>query len=302
MYYSDKELKTREIKAIANALDACDCIMHSEKRSRILIQLKADFPEVKVNPYDSIELIQFCQKYPGALEQLIDTIDVFYENGSKQVESLKQCAKEICSPLPPQDASLRKENGDFVVRSPTGEIIIPCRFENVGSISMCESQIYDIPIKFWFLLAENNCLATILFLSESHIIYTWKQLHTYSEILLNDYMEIYEYLLNAKRDDEIRKARDILFGFHTKSCNPFLSNIEKLDERIFFNKKIMILKFIPLGIEAALETMKEPISYEYLELGHSLIRHIKFLLFEALRLADRILDNYFRELGQTLKP
>ena len=38
----------------------------------------------------------------------------------------------------------------------------------------------------------------------------WKQLHTYSEILLNDYMDIYEYLVNAKRDDEIGKARGLL--------------------------------------------------------------------------------------------
>jgi hypothetical protein len=131
---------------------------------------------------------------------------------------------------------------------------------------------------------------------------TWKEIHTQCEILVRNYIDIYKYIM----DEQVDTAMKSLMEFK-EECIKVLLPLNQLkisSPKIFTFEQIWHLLNIHFYIEILLETMryKSPTLRnksnnssrgKYFELGKEFADVIHDLLFEALRLADRVLKLYF---------
>jgi hypothetical protein len=86
----------------------------------------------------------------------------------------------------------------------------------------------------------------------------------------------------------LKKFREECAEFSAK-----LTQLKDLDPLVFNFEPITYLMNVPSCIDSLLETMGHSNQHEYFRLGQKLADFIYHLLFEALRLADRILQKYF---------
>lgn len=276
MCYANKKLNSQQIRNIAIALLECECIKTDEKFNVILRQLQGEYHQIIIKYADKItmiyELIPLCQNHQGALEKLIEIMELLYEGiehqASLPMQNLKQCLQEIFSPPPPPHASLKIEaDGKLIIVISGRTISIPPVFDNSDTINVTVEP------------------------------YTWKQLHTYSEQLLNKYMDIYEYIVNASKIDEVRELHPRLKQFRDSYCKSFVNDLAQLNPNLFSLPQIDVLRFMPQYIDAVLETLQEPLNNAYLQQGQKLVRRIKDILFAALSIADRALENYLSPIN-----
>ncbi|NCR40006.1 MAG: hypothetical protein GPJ21_09095 [Microcystis aeruginosa W13-11] len=269
--FAEKKLSIAEIKLLRDALLDCHSFRDYTRRRFIVDELNQRYPSINLKSTDSdpgiftLHLIQLCQDYDGALEYLIELIDGIFEHNSLGVQHLRMTIGNIFSS--PKVPSLIREGNSWVIRvNQTGQVI---------NIPFVRSPI------------DGDKLKEAI---ELPYIYTWKAIHTRCEILIRDFMSVYKYIWSER----VNLVIDHLLDFRER-CNIFSYDLEKLDQRIFTFEPIQYLKIIPFCIDPLLDTMSYPPKSNYFILEQEFSEFIIDALFEALRLADRILEEYIEQ-------
>ena len=129
------------------------------------------------------------------------------------------------------------------------------------------------------------------------LLSTWKKIHTLCEKLVKDYISgVYRYVVG----EEIMIARENIIVFR-KNCEVFDKNLNTLDSSIFDFWPIKSLRDITPRIADLLNAMDSPAGSASFIVRKELAESIHEQLFEALRLADRILQEHFNQLDNHLE-
>lgn len=288
--YSTKNLSYPQKVELRNKLTDCQGVKKKARRDLIFQELLKSYPQLQIiqdkmpTPSLIMNLLDQLQSHEYALEKFIEIIKIeatgqdSSEEMEKKIEDLETTILEIFDPVPspPKVEKINAEN-QWLIRINSQEIRIPFKL----------SEIEDTTIKNTMTAQEMR---------------TWKEIHTQCEILVRNYIDIYKYIM----DEQVDTAMKSLMEFK-EECIKVLLPLNQLkisSPRIFTFEQIRHLLNIHLYIEILLETMryKSPTLRnksnnssrgKYFELGKEFADVIHDLLFEALRLADRVLKLYF---------
>ena len=287
--YSTKNLSYSQKVELRNKLTDCQGVKKKARRDLIFQELLKSYPQLLIQdrmPTSSLimNLLDQLQSHEYALEKFIEIIKIeatgqdSSKEMEKKIEDLETTILEIFDPVPspPKVEKINAEN-HWLIRINSQEIRIPFKL----------SEIADTTIKNTMTAQEMR---------------TWKEIHTQCEILVRNYIDIYKYIM----DEQVDTAMKSLMEFK-EECIKVLLPLNQLkisSPRIFTFEQIRHLLNIHLYIEILLETMryKSPTLRnksnnssrgKYFELGKEFADVIHDLLFEALRLADRVLKLYF---------
>lgn len=264
-------LQTIHLTSLRNAFLECDCIKDPSSRAILLSRLKEQYSAIVVEANNVnqlvLKLIIKCQNYEGSLIYLIQEMNQLFEQESTQIIKLRQTYAQIFS-SPPLNARLKLEGDTLVVFNVLEDIkhYIPNQFSEISQDKIREAK---------------------------SILNTWKKVHTLCEKLVRDYMNVYKYIITEQVDiakKNIEAFRNI--------CREFAINLNNLDRKVFSFQQIDCLLIIPHCIDPLIETINYPPQNTYFKLGQELAERINDLLFEALRLADRILQEHFNQMAR----
>jgi hypothetical protein len=130
-----------------------------------------------------------------------------------------------------------------------------------------------------------------------NLLSTWKKIHTLCEKLVKDYIiGVYRYVVG----EENLIAKENIRVFR-QNCEVFDSNLGRLDQAIFFYWPIRSLRNITPCIGDLLNAMESPPNSTSFIVRKELADSIHQQLFEALSLADRVLQDYFDQLDNHLE-
>jgi hypothetical protein len=272
---SKDKLNPQQISLLTTKFLECSCCRTVDNRKILFFLLLNKYQGITIS-FDNLNLatifhalIIACQDHYGALSFFIDTMDELYEKNSISIQELKTTYKQIFS-TPPANARVRSEPTRLVIICNNNcQRFIPNQFPDIQ-----ESEIKNI----------------IIYTQKLHIC---KKIHTLCEKLARDYIDLYQYIMSGEFD----KAKETIQQFH-KKCNEFTVNLTILKKdnhsyQVFLFQPFDILDIIPHCITCLEHIIDFPPQNTYGLLGKDLAKRINDLLFEALRLADRILQNYF---------
>ncbi|MCA2554425.1 MAG: caspase family protein [Microcystis sp. M04BS1] len=285
--YSTKNLSYPQKVELRNKLTDCQGVKKKARRDLIFQELLKSYPQLRIQDRMQtssliMNLLDQLQSHEYALEKFIEIIKD-EANGQDstekdKIEDLETTILEIFDPVPspPKVEKINAEN-QWLIRINSQEIRILFKL----------SEIADTKIKNTMTAQEMR---------------TWKEIHTQCEILVRNYIDIYKYIM----DEQVDTAMKSLMEFK-EECIKVLLPLNQLkisSPKIFTFEQIWHLLNIHFYIEILLETMryKSPTLRnksnnssrgKYFELGKEFAYVIHDLLFEALRLADRVLKLYF---------
>lgn len=265
-------LQTQQLKLLGDKFLECPCCKDTGSRRILFDSLSNKYPAIIIDP-DSQNLssmfyglIRKCLEYEGALKCFIDDMNELYERDSLSIRELIYTYEGIFS-FPPSDALIKVEDDNLVIlinnRPPYP---IPYEFDKID-----ENQIRDI------IEAEEQ-------------LRVCKGIHTLCERLVRNYIGVYQYIISEQFDTARKNIQDFY-----NQCVVFtqdLQELQEIDNTIFLFAPFDTLKIIPDCIISLQDTMNFPPQNSYCQLGKDLANRINDLLFEALRLADRILQNH----------
>lgn len=287
--YSTKNLSYPQKVELRNKLTDCQGVKKKARRDLIFQELLKSYPQLRIQDRMQtssliMNLLDQLQSHEYALEKFIEIIKIeatgqdYSEEMEKKIEDLETTILEIFDPVPspPKVEKINAKN-QWLIRINSQEIRIPFKL----------SEIADTTIKNTMTPQEMR---------------TWKEIHTQCEILVRNYIDIYKYIMHEQVDTAMKSLMEF-----KKECIEVLLPLNQLkisSPRIFTFEQISHLLNIHFYIEILLETMryKSPIPRnksnnssrgKYFELGKEFADVIHDLLFEALRLADRVLKLYF---------
>ena len=268
-----KKLETNDLRKLRDAFVLCDCVRDPESFQLLVDRLTARYPGIIIKSSLNhkqcvLHIIDQHQKYDRLLPHFIEEIDI-YEEDSEQIQALRRIHDQIFSPPPPDDARVKRRENDWVIRidqSNPSDIRIPSLFSDIPDDMIGEAMT---PLR------------------------TWKEIHTLCEVLARNYIDVYKYIVNGDAKTAIKQLKEF-----REECTDFsakLTQLQKLDPLVFDFEPIIYLRNVPSCVDSLLETMGHSEQHEYFRLGQKFADFIFHLLFEALRLADRILQKYFNQ-------
>jgi|688.fasta_scaffold237449_2 hypothetical protein len=262
------KLSTTDLKSLRDAFIACDSIRDSQKLTILVNRLIESYPGLNcllpLSDYNIflLRLIDTTSQYNGSLIFFITELDDLFECGSYAIQNLRATHARLYSPPPPDNARVKFQ-------------------ENYWVISTSISTTITIPSEFP-LIADDTILNAM------QPLRTWKKVHTVCEILARNYIDVYKCIL----DEEVETAIYNLTRFHT-ICKDYLDQLIKLksnSQTVFAFEPIQNLVNVEFCIEPLIEAIRSQQNSAYFQLGKKFAYVINDLLFEALRLADRILQ------------
>ena len=265
-------LSTTDLKSLRDAFSACASIRDHHRLNILVDRLIESYPGLNnLSPFTDhnsflLNLIRKAPQYQGSLIFFITELDELFEQGSNSIEELRKIHAKLYSPPPPDNACIKFQENNWIVSTiSTTTIIIPSKFPKI----------------------EDDII-----LNAMQPLRTWKKVHTFCEILARNYIDVYKFIL----DEEVESAIKNLNEFR-KICTSYSTELSQLrinSPTVFDFEPIQHFINVEFCIDPLIEAIRsKPTNEAYFQLGKEFAYAINNLLFEALRLADRILQAHF---------